>query len=545
MKVHQLLPYSLLVVALAGGIAWRLQDKRSVAQELDKSQAARKTQLPGVVLATAGPKQLVQSLEVVGTLEAPNTVRLSSKVAGRIAFLAGHEGTPVKAGDVLVRIDPGELNAVVLQQEAAVAEAKARLAQAQSLVDTGRISVLTGIDQRRAAIEGAQATLNRALQTRDAQLATVKAAVADAEARVQSARVVVENTKNDLATAQANQSNLKAKLGRAESLLAKGFVAAQAVDDARTALEVQGNIVETAKGRIATADAALESQKALLAAAQQQVTVTEKGALAEIELAKSAKKQAESALTLATANRSQTIASRQNIAALAQSVSAAEAQLAQARSRLGETELRSPLSGIITARPFDEGSSVTAGQTVLTIQQLDWLYVSASIPVEQTSAIGIGTRATVTLDALPGKPLTATVAEVNPTADPQSRQYLVRLKLDNAGGRLRPGMFAHITLELRTINAAVVVSSDAVKTTPKGSTVTVVDAASVAAIRPVTFGAKVGGDVEILSGVAAGERVVMLAYAPVKEGQKVKPPPAPESATWAPSGYGPAKGEKR
>ena len=541
MKVHQLLPYSLVVVALAGGIVWRLQDKRSLAQDLEKSQAARKTQLPGVVLATAGPKQLTQSLAVVGTLEAPTTVRLSSKVPGRIAFLAGREGTAVKAGDVLVRIDPGELNAVVLQQEAAVAEARARLAQAQALVDTGRVTVLTGIEQRRAAIEGAQATLNRAQQSRDALLAGAKAAVADAEARVHSTRVVVENAKNDLATAQANQSNLKAKLGRAESLLAKGFVATQAVDDARTTLEVQGNIVETAKGRIATAEAALESQKALLAAAKEQVTVTEKGALADIETAKSAKKQAESALTLANANRSQTIASRQNIAALTQSVSAAEAQLAQARSRLSETELRSPLSGIITARPFDEGTSVTAGQAVLTIQQLDWLYVSASIPVEQTSAIGIGTRATVTLDALPGKPLTATVAEVNPTADPQSRQYLVRLKLDNVGGRLRPGMFAHITLELRTINAAVVVSSDAVKTSPKGSTVTVVDGESVAAVRPVTLGTKVGGDVEILSGVVAGERVVMLAYAPVKDGQKVKPPPAPESAT--PSGS--AKGEKR
>lgn len=522
MKLRSLLPYTILAVGLAGGVVWRLQDKRTVAADLVKAQTARKGAAPSVVLATAGPKRLVQTLELIGSLESPSTVKLAARTSGRVTFLAVREGSVVKAGETLVRIDPVDLKDAVLQQEANLAEARARLAQAQATVDTGRMTVLTGIDQRRAAVESALATLSRAQQTRDAQLAAAKAAVADADARVKSAQVVVENAKNDLASAVANQSNLKAKLARAESLLSKGFVAVQAVDDARTALEVQGNVVETAKGRVATAEAAVDSQKALLTAAEQQVSIAEKGATTEIETARSAKKQAESALVLANSNRSQTIASRQNIAALKQSVVAAEAQLAQARARLGETEIRSTLSGTVTAQPVDAGSTVTAGQTLLTVQQLDWLYVTATVPVEQSGVVGVGTRAEITLDGQPDKPLIATVAEVNPAADPQSRQYTIRFKLDNAGGKLRPGMFAHLTLELRTINAAVVVSTDAVKTTPKGSTVTVVDGESVAAVRPVTLGTKVGGDVEILSGVSAGERVVTLSYSPVKDGQKVK-----------------------
>jgi RND family efflux transporter MFP subunit len=522
MKRRSLLPYTVLAAALAGGIYWRLQDKRTVAAELVKSQAARKNSAPSVVLAVAGPKQLTQTLEVIGSLESPNTVRLAARASGRVTFLAAREGSTVRTGETLVRIDPVELKDAVLVQEANLAEARARLAQAQATVDTGRVTVMTGIEQRRAAVESTQALLNRAQQTREAQLAGVKATVADADARVKSAEVVVGNAKNELASAQANQSNLKAKLARAESLFSKGFVSAQAVDDARTALEVQNNVVETAKGRVATAEAAVESQKALLAVAREQVTVVEKGAQAEIETAKAARKQADSALVLANSSRSQTIASRQNIAALKQAVAAAEAQLAQARARLGETELRSPLSGIVTARPLDEGSTVTAGQAILTIQQLDSLYLTATVPVEQSGTVGIGTKAEITFDALPGKPLTARVAEVNPAADPQSRQYAIRFKLDNAGGKLRPGMFAHLALELRTISAAVVVPTDAVKTTPKGSTVTIIDSESVAAVRPVTLGTKVGGDVEILSGVSAGERVVTLSYSPVKDGQKVK-----------------------
>lgn len=522
MKLRSLIPYVLLTAGLTGAVVWRLQDKRTVAAELAKGQAARKGAAPTVVLATAKPERLRQTLEVVGTLESPRTVKLAARSTGRLAFLSVREGSPVTAGETLVRIDPVELRDAVLQQEATVAEAKARLAQAQATVDTGRVSVLTGIDQRKAAVESAQATLKRAQQTREAQLAGAKATVADADARVRSAQVVVENAKNDLASAQANQSNLKARLARAEQLLSKGFVSAQAVDDARTALEVQGNVVETARGRVATAEAAVESQRALLTAAREQVTVIEKGAQTEIETAAATKKQADAALVLANSSRSQTIASRENIAALKQAVRAAEAQLAQARAKLGDTELTSPLTGIVTGQPVDQGSTVTAGQTIVTIEQLDTLYLSASVPVEQSGRVGVGTRAEVTFDAVPGKPLAATVAEVNPAADPLSRQYTIRFKLANPGTRLRPGMFAHVTLELGTVNAAVTVPTDALKTTPKGTTVTVVDAESIAQVRPVTLGVKVGSVVEVLSGVQAGDKVVTLAYTPVKDGQKVK-----------------------
>ena len=132
MKFRTILTYSVLIAILAIGILWRIQDKRAVAGDLQKANAARKGATPAVVLATAGPKRLVQSLEAGGTLESPSVAKVSSKVAGRIAYLIVREGTAVKRGDVLIRIDPGELQAAVHQQEAAVAEARARLAQAKA-----------------------------------------------------------------------------------------------------------------------------------------------------------------------------------------------------------------------------------------------------------------------------------------------------------------------------------------------------------------------------------------------------------------------------
>lgn len=521
MKLSHVLPYSAVALCLAGGIFWRLQEKRAVAEDLQKSQAARKGAAPNVVLGTAGPKQLVESLEAVGTLESSSVVRLSSRVAGRIAQLTVREGERVTPGQVLVRIDPGDLRAAVLQQEAAVAEARARLAQSKANQDTMRVSVLSGIEQQRAAVESADAALDQAQKTQEAQVAAVKAGVTDADAKLQSATVVVENAKNDLASATANLENLKTRLSRAESLLEKGFVSAQSVDDARTTLKVQQAVVETAQGRVAAARAARDSAQAVLTAAQQQVTVTEKRGLADIEQARAQKRQAEAALRLASANRSQNTAYQENLAALRQSVSVAEALLAQAKARLAETEIRSPGAGTVTARAQDEGSNVTAGQSILTIQGLGWLYVTASVPVEQSARVRVGTRAQVLLDAFPGERFTASVAELNPAADPQSRQFTIRLKLDNTAGRFRPGMYARVALETKVTEAPVVVPSDAVKTSPKGSTVTVVDSESVAHVVPVELGVAVGDDIQVLSGVEAGAKVVLLSYSPVRDGQKV------------------------
>lgn len=521
MKLSHILPYSLVALCLAGGIFWRLQDKRAIANDLQKSQAARKGSLPNVVMATAGPKRLVQVLETVGTLESSSIVKLASKVPGRIASLTVREGDAVKQGDVLIRIDPGELQAAVLQQQAAVAEARARLAQAKATQDTTRVAVTSGIEQQRAAVESAAAGLEQAQKTQEAQVAAVKAAVADAEAKLQSAKVAVENAKNDLASANATQENLKARLARAESLLEKGFVATQGVEDARTALKVQQSVVETAQGRVLAAQAARDSALAVVTAAQQQVTVTEKKGVADIEKARALKHQAEAALTLASSSRSQNTAYQENLAALKQSVAVAEALLAQARARLADTEIRSPGAGTVTARALDAGSNVTAGQTIVTVQGLGWLFITASVPVEQSAQVQLGMRAKVTLDALPGEHFSATVAELNPAADPQSRQFTIRLKLENAAGRFRPGMYARVQLETKITDAAVVVPSDTVKTTPKGSTVTLIDSENVAQVRPVELGVVYGDDIQILSGVSAGEKVVLLSYLPVREGQKV------------------------
>ena len=528
MKVLRTVAGLATLCVLGGAIVWRLSEKKAVAKDLQQAQAKRKGTAPGVVVAVAGPKRLAQSLEVVGSVESPATAKLSAKASGRLASVLVREGAVVRAGDTLVTLDPADLTAAVVQQEAAVAEARARLAQARSTEDVTRVGVQSGLATQRAVVQSAATDVAQAVRTLSSTVATGQAQIADSRSKVAAADFAVANAQADLGTARANLENARTKLTRSQNLLQQGFVSAQSVDDARTTEQVSEGAVASAQGKVSAAKAARDSAAAQLAAVQSQSALAGKKAQADIDAARSKQKQALAALAVASSNRSQTDAYRQNLAALAQSVGAADALLAQARVRLADTAIKTPIAGVITARAFDPGTVVTAGQPILTVQSLSWVYVTASVPVEQSGRVGIGTRAQVTFDGAAGKPIATTVAEVNPAADPQTRRYTIRMRLDNSSGRLRPGMFARIALETRVHAAAVAVPSDAVKPDKDGSVVTVVADDGAAQVRPVKVGESAGADVEILSGVAAGEKVVTLAYQPVKDGQTVTVGEKPE-----------------
>ena len=115
------------------------------------------------------------------------------------------------------------------------------------------------------------------------------------------------------------------------------------------------------------------------------------------------------------------------------------------------------------------------------------------------------------------------MTQINPAADPQSRQFAVRLTLNNPTGQIRPGMFARVTFVTLRIPNALQVPREAVRNDKKtgGQVVTVIDANSVAHVRPVKTGISNGADIQLLQGVQPGENVVTLSLTPVRDEQKV------------------------
>lgn len=545
--------YVLIPAVLLGVlIAWRFQQKTADKQQQAKATEARKTAAPMVNVGMATTRDIVHTFEGVGSVEAPFNVKISSKVTGLLQYLQVREGDAVKAGEVIARIDPSQVQALVAQNQAAVAEAQSRLSQAAITTNATSVNVQSQVRTQQAALNTAKANYNQVRGNYDATVATAQAAVTDAEGKVASAKAAIANTEATIRSAQANVKNAQVRYDRTNGLYKQGFVAAQDVDDARTQVNVQVAALNVTQSQRDAAKSALDSANAQLESAKQNVSIVTKKGQSDIQAAASAVKQAQAALDYARANTSQAPAYQANLAALRSAVTAAQAQLQNAQAQLSDTVLRSTINGFVTARYADPGTVMTAGAPIVSVQSEKLVYVDVPIPEEIRRFAKIGEAATAIFDAYPGQKFQGTITAVNPAADPQSRQFTLRVSLANAKNLVKPGMFGRVTFETERVSNAIVVPREAVKNGKMGPTVTVIDQDGVAHIRKVQTGAQDPQGIQIVNGVQPGEQVVILTLNPIQDGKKVKvapntPPPggsAPttESAAPASGGAAPAAG---
>lgn len=320
----------------------------------------------------------------------------------------------------------------------------------------------------------------------EAEVQQAKASLAEAQYRLAQARITqnptnvsvatqVRQQEAALASAQANLTNAHAKYNRQLELHKKGFIAAQDVDDAKAAVGVQQAAVDDARA----------------------------------------------ALEFARANTVQKSAYQQSLAALEASVAAAQAGVKNAESLRADTALTAPLDGFVTGRFVDPGAVVTAGQPILQVQYMRQVWVTVSVPEEVTGGIRLEQAAEISLDAVPGRTFVGKVTQINPSADPASRQFSVRVTLDNPDFAIKPGTFAHVKIETSIVRGALVVPREAVQHDHAGSYVMVIDDQSIARRRPVTLGTAAVDVIAITSGLRPGEKVVTLTAYPLKDGQAV------------------------
>jgi RND family efflux transporter MFP subunit len=526
------------VVILGSLITWRVIEKQAAKAALAQQRVARASAPPKVSVAVAQVRDLENTFEATGTLESPQNVKISPKVTGRINFLQVHEGDRVRRGQVLVRIDADDVEGQVRQQQAALAEARYRLAQAQATEAPVNVGVSTQIKQQVAAVASAQADYDQVRQNVRSQVAAAEAGVTDVQGRVDSANAAIGNAKAAINSAQANLNNATSRYNRAAGLFKQGFIAAQDVDDAKATVAVQQAAVEVAQGQLHAAQASHDSAMAQRQSAEQQLSIVRTKGQADIEAARQKLAQAKAALEYARANTAQRPAYREGLAALEAVVSAAQASLASAEARRADTVLTSPLDGYVTSRFTDVGGLATPGQPILAVQFFGQVWVAMAVPDNVSASLHFGQSASVTFDALPGQTFTASIIQINPSADTQGRQFTVRATLDNKQGLFRPGMFAHVTVVTQRAAHAVAVPREALQKYAAGDYVVVVDAEGKATYRAVKVGMSDANSIAITQGLQAGETVVTMNTAPLKEGQKVQLPKADDKG----AGSGGAKG---
>jgi HlyD family secretion protein len=513
------------ILVLGSLITWRVLTKRAEATGLAQQRQARADVVPQVGVTTAEMRSIKSIFEATGTLESPLNVKISPKVSGRVEFVAVHEGDHVSPGQVLVRIDASQIEADVRAQQAQLAQAQYRLAQALTAEAPTNVGIKTQISQQAAGVASAQASHEQARQNVRLQVVSAQANVEDVQGRVDNALASIENAKAGVNSAQAVLNNARTRLRRVEELNKRGYVAAQEVDEAKTQVAVEEAALQAAQGQLSSAQASHSSAVAQKRVAEQQVEIVQAKTNADLEAAKQDTLKAKASLEYAKSNTAQSPAYRQGIAALKAAVAAEQAALASARARRADTVLKCPTDGYVTTRYMDPGSVANAGQPILEIQFFKQIWVSISAPDDVSSCLSCAQQAQVTFDAFPGRTFLASIIQINPSADAQARQFVVRAVLNNEQRLFRPGMFAHVKLTTADSGPVVTIPREALQQDPEGNFVNVVDTENKVTRRAVTTGASEAEFVAISDGLNAGEKVVTLSSFTLKDGQTVRTGP--------------------
>jgi membrane fusion protein (multidrug efflux system) len=211
------------------------------------------------------------------------------------------------------------------------------------------------------------------------------------------------------------------------------------------------------------------------------------------------------------------------------------AALAVAESALADTRVRAPFEGRVGLRRVSVGSLVTPETTITTLDDTDPIKVDFDVPETALSRLAPGHAISARSAAWRDEVFRGTVASVDTRVDPVSRTVTARGLIANTDGRLRPGMFLSVTL-LRDDVRALVVPEQALVPEQSRQYVYVVDGEGTVERREVRTGRRRPGWVEVLSGLAPGERVVAEGTQRARPGARVEvvreqPPPTDGAAT--------------
>ena len=204
----------------------------------------------------------------------------------------------------------------------------------------------------------------------------------------------------------------------------------------------------------------------------------------------------------------------------------AQAQVDAQRALIEQKTIRAPFSGVLGIRKVNLGQFVSPGDAIVSLQQLDPIYLDFSLPEQRIGQLVEGSMVRATVDAMPGAVFDGKVTAIEPLVDPNTRNFKAQATVQNPDGKLRPGSFAHVGFALGGERQVVVIPQTAVSFNPYGNAVFVISKVKrkdgetdmqgkpltgdklIVTQRFVKTGATRGDLVAITDGLKPGEQVV-------------------------------------
>ncbi|MGN6512541.1 MAG: efflux RND transporter periplasmic adaptor subunit [Lysobacteraceae bacterium] len=199
---------------------------------------------------------------------------------------------------------------------------------------------------------------------------------------------------------------------------------------------------------------------------------------------------------------------------------AAVAALAARRAAVSDRTITAPFAGVLGLRQVSPGALVTPGTVITTLDDDSSIKLDFTLPESALSAIAPGQAVSARSDAWPGQVFDGRIAQVDSRVDPDTRAVKVRAELPNPDGRLRAGMLLRVAVQLPA-RQALVVPEIAIQQEGDRAYVFRVDAGGKADKVPVRLGSRHEGEVEVVSGLKAGDRIVVEGTVKLHPGSRV------------------------
>jgi RND family efflux transporter MFP subunit len=200
----------------------------------------------------------------------------------------------------------------------------------------------------------------------------------------------------------------------------------------------------------------------------------------------------------------------------------ANAGLTQARTSLGYTRIRAPFAGVVTGKKVDAGMLASPGMPIFTIEDTRRYRLEVTVDERELRLVRIEQVSPVTIDALGNVQLSGKVVQIVPAADPASRSFLVKVELP-PDARLRSGLFGRARFP-RGERSALLIPRTSLVERGQLQGIYVLDANQIAGLRYLALGRSAGEQIEVLSGLQDGEKLVVAPGGRELSGKRIAPP---------------------
>jgi HlyD family secretion protein len=366
------------------------------------------------------------SLWVSGRLEGYET-DIGARLGGRIAAVRVREGDAVAAGQVLVQMEDAEVQAQLMGAEARIDVAQDQVNQAQQ-----QLAIL------QSQMQEVQISLQQAQGDAQGRISQADAGVAAAQAQFSQAQAQVQQSEADLRLALANRD-------RFAPLVQEGVISRQLYDQYEAQVEV--------------AQALLEARLAALTSAQEQVRSAQ-GSLSQAQATDLTPRLRQAQLETL---QQQLLQAQYRLNAAQAEMRSAQASRDQVQAQLEYLQVHSPIDGVVIARMVEPGQVVGSGRTLLTVVDLNQIYLRGFVPGNEIGLVRVGQAAQVYLDSDPHRenPLPGQITQIDAQAaftpeniyfrdDRVKQVFGIRITLEDPDGWAKPGMPADAQIHMES-----------------------------------------------------------------------------------------------